>query len=333
MGILWARKLLRESSSHARLSPPHVSIVIPAYNCAHRIGVPLDALAAQDAPSGSFEVIVVDNASTDDTARAADAHPAAQSLRSLGAGVRVVREARAGLGFARQRGIAEARGEAVCFVEDDTTPAPDFVREGLRAFDDSSVGLVISQFAPRYEYLPPEAVRRREHLFGINVRQGDDVVEYGAGATAVPSIGAGLWVRSAAWEQAIGGAADSLLRDRAGSGLSSGGDIEIGYRVGRAGWKRLYWPAARLEHVIPATRFKTGYFCRLIAAIIRSELRFAKRYDTGGRGYSRAGAIRGLLVAVLASPLLLLREDGPRELVFVLADRWARVMGPYPQEP
>jgi len=153
------------------------------------------------------------------------------------------------------------------------------------------------------------------------------------GASAVPSIGAGLWVRRVAWERAIGGSSAPLLRDRAGTQLSTGGDVEIGYLIGGAGWKRVYWPDARLEHLIPATRFKMGYFYRLITAIVRSELRFARRYDTDRRRYSRAGAVGGLLVAVLASPLLLLREDGPREVVFVLADRWARVMGPYPQEP
>ena len=333
MGILWARRLRREGELPARQPTPRVSIVIPAYNCAHRIGAALEALSAQDAAPGSFEVLVVDNASVDDTGGAAAGHPATAALRATGCDVRVVREDRAGLGFARQRGVAEARGEVVAFVEDDTMPAPDFVRAGLRAFDDPSVGLAISQFAPRYEYLPPEAIRRREHLFGINVKQGDGMIDFGAGATAVPSIGAGLWVRKAAWEQALRPAQSPLLRDRAGSQLASGGDIEIGYLIGRAGWKRVYWPAARLEHVIPAERFKTGYVCRLIAAIVRSELRFAKRYDIAGRRDPRALSLGRLVLAIVAVPYLVLREDGLREVAFVLADRWARVMGPYRQDP
>jgi FkbM family methyltransferase len=332
MGLLWARRLRREFLSRLT-STPRATVIIPAYNCAHRVGVPLEALAAQDAAAGSFEVVVVDNASRDDTARAAIEHPATAALRSIGCDVRVVREDRAGLGFARARGVAAARGQIVCFVEDDTVPAPDFVREGLRAFEDSSVGLIVSQFAPRYEHLPPEAVRRREHLFGVNVTQGDSLVDYGAGATAIPSIGAGLWVRKTAWEQAMGGAAQPVLRDRAGPELGTGGDIEIGYLVGRAGWKRLYWPAARLEHVIAARRFRLGYFCKLIRAIVRSELRFAKRYDTGPGRYSRPGAVGRLFAALLATPFLVLRDDGLREVAFVLTDRWARVMGPYPRDP
>ena len=333
MGILWARRAQRVPASGSTAAGPRVSVVIPAYHCSNRIGVPLEALAAQDAPAGTFEVIVVDSASADDTSRAANEHPATAALRSNGYDVRVVREERAGLGFARQRGVAAARGAIISFVEDDTMPAPDFVREGLRAFDDSTVGLAISQFAPRYAYLPPESIRRREHLFGINVKRGEDPIDYGAGATAVPSIGAGLWARKRAWEQAVGSSPASLLRDRAGATLGTGGDIEIGYLIGRAGWKRLYWPAARLEHVVPARRFNTGYFCRLIIAIVRSELRFARRYDTAGRKHSQAGAVARLLLALLAAPVLLLREDGAREVAFVLADRWARVMGPYREDP
>jgi hypothetical protein len=111
------------------------------------------------------------------------------------------------------------------------------------------------------------------------------------------------------------------------------GDIEIGYFIGRAGWKRVYWPDARLEHVIPLERFKLGYFCRLITAIVRSELRFAKRYDMSGGRHGRAVALGRLVVAIVAGPYLVLREDGLREAAFVLADRWAREMGPYPEDP
>jgi FkbM family methyltransferase len=326
MGILWARKSARTVAP--KQDRPRVSIVIPAYNCADRIGVPLEALAAQDAPCGSFEVIVVDNASTDDTACAAAGHACTARLRSLGCDVRVVTEPRAGLGFARQRGVSESRAPLVCFIEDDTMPAPDFVRHGLGAFDDASVGLAVSQIHPRYPDLPPPpAVERREHLLGINRLRGDEPTDDGAGATAIPSIGAGLWVRRDAWEAAI--ANRDLLRDRAGTHLATGGDIEIGYLVGKAGWQRAYWPEARLEHVIPARRFETRYFCRLITAIVRSELSFGKRYDTGGQSRSRAGAVGRLILALLAVPVLLLREDGAREVAFVLADRWARVRGPY----
>lgn len=47
------------------MSEISISVVIPVYNGAERVSAVLDALALQDAANGSFEVIVVDNASTD----------------------------------------------------------------------------------------------------------------------------------------------------------------------------------------------------------------------------------------------------------------------------
>ncbi|MCW2810921.1 MAG: glycosyltransferase family 2 protein [Friedmanniella sp.] len=87
---------------------PRFSVVIPAYNEAGYLEATLAALAAQDFP-GPYEVIVVDNASTDATA--AVAHRG---------GARVVYEAEPGVCAARQAGSAAARGEIVVSTDADT---------------------------------------------------------------------------------------------------------------------------------------------------------------------------------------------------------------------
>src|SRR5438552_18835729 len=94
-----------------------LSVVIPTYNGAGRLPVPLRALASQEGAAGPFEVVVVDNASTDGTAEAARGHAAALAAR--GAELRVVGEPRPGATFARLRGAREARGELVGFLDDD----------------------------------------------------------------------------------------------------------------------------------------------------------------------------------------------------------------------
>lgn len=88
---------------------PRFSVVIPAVNEALVIGECLRSVSEQDF-AGRFEVIVVDNNSTDETAAIA---------RSLGA--RVVGEPRPGVCFARQRGTEVARGEFVVSTDADTT--------------------------------------------------------------------------------------------------------------------------------------------------------------------------------------------------------------------
>ena len=70
-----------------------------------------------EAPSGGWELVIIDNASTDDTRQVAD------SVRNLAPDlVRVVAEPTVGLSAARNRGIAEARGAVVAFIDDDAFP-------------------------------------------------------------------------------------------------------------------------------------------------------------------------------------------------------------------
>src|SRR5512140_592392 len=80
---------------------PRYSVVIPAVDEAVDIGRCLSSLAAQDCRNG-YEVIVVDNNSTDQTAEIAREH-----------GARVVFESHPGVCWARQRGTEAARGEIV----------------------------------------------------------------------------------------------------------------------------------------------------------------------------------------------------------------------------
>lgn len=94
---------------------PRFSVVIPAYNEAGYLEATLESLRRQDF-AGSYEVIVVDNNSTDDTAAIAT---------RLGA--TVVPEPRPGVCWARQRGTLAARGEIVASTDADTVHPPDWL--------------------------------------------------------------------------------------------------------------------------------------------------------------------------------------------------------------
>lgn len=93
------------------------SVIIPAYNEAEHIGAVVRALLAQSVPREQFEIIVVDNNSTDDTGRLA---------RDTGAD-KVVREQTPGTNIARARGVREAHGEILAFADADTEPPPGWL--------------------------------------------------------------------------------------------------------------------------------------------------------------------------------------------------------------
>ncbi|MCR4403772.1 MAG: glycosyltransferase family 2 protein [Candidatus Acetothermia bacterium] len=103
---------------------PKVSIVIPARNEGGEIEACLKSLMAQR--FRDFEILVVDNGSTDDTEAIARRY-----------GCRVVHEARPGVAFARQRGFEAARGEIIASTDADTTLPPDWLELIVRSFGEN----------------------------------------------------------------------------------------------------------------------------------------------------------------------------------------------------
>lgn len=308
---------------------PRVSFVIPTWNGSKCIHLPLAGLARQR--WSDFEVIVVDNGSTDRVANTVTEHAAWREMADRGIACRVVQEPRAGATYARIRGVLEATGELVCFLDDDNEPVPGYVEAGIAALSDRAVGVLISRIYPEYELPPPSSIVKREHLLAINCRLGDESIEWGPDAVFAPTVTAGMWVRREVFLKAVPWwDPDQLLADRKGGSLACGGDIEIGYLIGRAGYKRVYTPELRLLHHIPRARLESAYFCRLIKGIVRSEITLRTRYLRGTRvNRERARAAGKLLLALLAAPVLALRADGSREALFVLVSRWAQLQGPY----
>lgn len=103
-------------------SLPFVSVIIPAWNCRDQVAGCLQALAAQTYPRDRFEVLLIDNGSTDGTAEVARAF-----------GVTALSEPTPGSYHARNRGLAEARGELIAFTDADCEPAPDWLANAVSA--------------------------------------------------------------------------------------------------------------------------------------------------------------------------------------------------------
>jgi len=105
-----------------------LSVVIPAYNAAATLPATLAALARQTIPADTFEIIVVDDGSRDDTAAVAAA-----------AGASVIRQENQGPAVARNTGASDARGDILVFTDADCEPAETFLAEIARPFEDPTV--------------------------------------------------------------------------------------------------------------------------------------------------------------------------------------------------
>lgn len=116
---------------------PLVSVIIPAYNCALYIRETIESILAQE-ESNDIEIIVVNDGSTDSTAEIA---------REFREPVRVIDQVNAGVCAARNRGIAEAKGEFIAFVDHDDYWLPSKLKNQLAVFESNqNIDVVFSNF-------------------------------------------------------------------------------------------------------------------------------------------------------------------------------------------
>src|SRR3954454_5121459 len=111
-----------DGSSGEAMSGVRISIVIPTYRRPDLLRRCLQSLREQDADTRSFEVVVVDDGSGDETP---------QVLDEFGV-IAVVQPVNNGPAAARNKGVATATGELVLFLDDDIAAAPDLLSTHLR---------------------------------------------------------------------------------------------------------------------------------------------------------------------------------------------------------
>jgi len=113
------------------------SVIICTYNRSDLLGASIRAVQRQDFPPDRYEIIIVDNNSTDDTeAVVRDCAEASPVL------IRYIFESRQGLSYARNAGIANANGDLVAFVDDDIDADSKWLSAIITAFDDDEVAAV-----------------------------------------------------------------------------------------------------------------------------------------------------------------------------------------------
>lgn len=106
-----------------------VSVIIPCYNRRAFLGAALESVLQQTEPVG--EVLVVDDGSSDGSAELAD-----EFSRRTGGQVRVIRQANGGVSKARNRGLDEARGQYLAFLDADDLWHPDKTRQQLALLEE-----------------------------------------------------------------------------------------------------------------------------------------------------------------------------------------------------
>lgn len=280
---------------------PRFSVVVPAHNEADGLAATLEALGAQDVDA-AYEVLVVDNASTDATAAIARAH-----------GVHVVAEPRRGVCQARQTGVDAARGEIIASTDADTVPPLDWLRRLDATLSNDSTLVAVAGpcrytdppwwaavFPPaffvvvdrlhartgRLLYLTATNVAfRREGFPGYDVRltQGGDEVDL---RRRLQAWGPVAWdacnvVRTSSRRMDFG-LAHTLV-------VSFGYHYGLNYVLGRLLPRPPLGPAPaiRTDQVATARRWRRGWRATALAGVVLLSLRAVRRRRAGEGGPSR----------------------------------------------
>jgi glycosyltransferase involved in cell wall biosynthesis len=208
-----------------------ISIVIATRDRGAQLRTCLEALRASALPSGwSAEVIVVDNASTDDTARVVASFQASHGDRPF----HYMMEPHRGKSFAVNRGLSAARGAIVAFVDDDAVVDSRWIVEIVEQFRrDPELGVLAGRVVPL------EANGRPE---GVTV--GVDEV---ALSQARPLVGFVMGCNLAVRREVVDTVKGRDTRLGPGRGLSAE-DIDFVYRILKAGFRGRFSPRPTVAH-------------------------------------------------------------------------------------
>jgi glycosyltransferase involved in cell wall biosynthesis len=211
------------------MSVPEVSVVIPCRNRERLLWDCFEGLAAQALPRDRFEVVLVDDASSDDLAALC-----ARARDALGLDIRHERMTRGGgPAPARNRGVALARAPVIAFTDSDCRPTPGWLAAGLVAFADPAVALATGPVRPK----PGQPVRiTSKTTFATET-------EHPTFATA------NAWYRRDVF-QGLGGFDAAICFRDPFDRATEGSDVDLAWRLIKAGHARRFLPGAVVTHEV-----------------------------------------------------------------------------------
>jgi GT2 family glycosyltransferase len=210
---------------------PRLSVVVPTFNRRASLTRLLEALGQQTIGPGSFEVVVVDDGSTDGTVEMLRAPSDAHRLL-----LRVVEQSHNGPAAARNRGVQVAQAELILFLDDDVVPRPDLfelhLAEQAAAADDL---VAIGPMRPPPDWSRPAWVRWEEELLQVQYQElaeGKYACTPRQFYTANASLPRARFLAAGGFD----------------SGFKRAEDVELAYRLRDAGARFLFVPDAEVMH-------------------------------------------------------------------------------------
>jgi len=231
-----------------------ITVAIPTYNGESRLPELLERLQNQlHTENLSWEIIVVDNNSTDNTAKVVQTY---QQNWQCPYPLKYCFEAKQGAAYARKKAVAEAKGRLIGFLDDDNYPVSNWVVAAYNFGEKyPKAGAYGSQIHPDWEVEPPENFKRIAPFLAITER-GNLPLLYEASKKLLPPS-AGLVVRRQAWLESVPD--KSILTGRVKGNMLTSEDLEMLSYIQKSGWEIWYNPEMEISHKIPESRLQKDY--------------------------------------------------------------------------
>lgn len=242
---------------------PKISVVICTYNRARYLTGAMDSLSTQTIGVENYEVIIVNNASTDDTALVCQKylteHPEAP--------ITYLEEYQQGASFARNTGAAIARAPLLCFMDDDAVAKNDYIEKILAFFQEvPEAGGLGGRIIPRY--VPAEPVWMSHYVSSLvgHFHYSNERSPFSGGKYPLES---NMIIRTTDFRE-IGGFS-SALPGVVGNIRIGGEGKDLFYRLMQLGRVIYYDPEVVVEHVVETEKLTPAYLYRVASGIGRGE--------------------------------------------------------------
>jgi glycosyltransferase involved in cell wall biosynthesis len=246
-----------------------LSVIICTHNPRlHYLRRVLNALRAQTLPLEQWELLLVDNASSEPLTSHVDLswHPLASHLH----------EPALGLTPARLRGMGAAHAPVLVFVDDDNVLHREYLAHARDIADKNpQLGAWGGNIRPEFESPPPEWTRPYWKFLANREVPQDCIARSLAYDPATTPFGAGMCVRREVAKRYREQLSKSTLRqslDRKGQSLASAGDIDLALTACEMGMDAGVFARLELIHLIPPERLTEDYLLRLCKSLAMSSL-------------------------------------------------------------
>lgn len=241
-----------------------VSVVICVYNGRNRIKDTLYHLSKQKNIDFNWEVLIIDNNSTDDTVLVAQKYWA--TLTDV-CPLRIITETQKGAMHARKNGILNSNYRYLLFCDDDNWFHDGYVQFAFdKILNHHHIAAIggCGELEFEKDFIKPEWIDRYANFFGCSPQgkeDGDTTFVKGCLYTAGAILDR-VWLNKL-YESGF----DSILKGRDGKSLVAGEDTELTYGLTLLGGKLYYYSDMKFKHFMPSERITWAYFKKLVMAI------------------------------------------------------------------